>query len=86
MSCAVRRCERGATIVRYDLRIVVAKILMRLARQATRYLFAGPHHVDLATGGHVPLRRDGLTEHGFLPEDAWKEPRFVSACRAALER
>jgi hypothetical protein len=106
MSCALLRCERGATTVRYDLRAAalglatlavvgvlqlglqaaVAKIRTHLAHQeATRYLYAAPDHVDLPTGEHVPLRRDGRTEHGFLPEDAWKEVCFVRARRAALE-
>jgi hypothetical protein len=86
MSCALLRRERGATTVRYDLRAAAAQVRTRLAHLAALYLVADPDHVDLPTGEHVPLRRDGRTEHGFLPEDAWKEPCFVRACRAALER
>jgi hypothetical protein len=63
------------------LRAAVAKVLTRLAHHATRYLFADPDHVDLPTGERVPLRRDGRTEHGFLPEDAWKECYLVGEHR-----
>ena len=74
-------------VLQLGLRAAVAKIRTHLAHQeATRYLVAAPDHVDLPAGEHVPLRRDDRTEHGFLPEDAWKEVRFVRARRAALER
>jgi hypothetical protein len=106
MSCALLRCERSTTTVRYDLRAVavglailtvvcvlqlglqaaVAKVRMQLAHQEASRHFAHPDHVDLPTGEHVPLRRDGRTQHGFLPEDAWKEVCFVRACQATLER
>jgi hypothetical protein len=86
MCRALLRRARGATTVGCDFRAAVTKVLKRFAHQATRYLFADPDHVDLPTGEHVPLRRDGRTEHGFLPEDAWKERCFGRACRAELER
>jgi len=106
MSCALLRCERGATTVRYDLRAAalglatlavvgvlqlglqaaVLKIRTHIAHQEATWHPLAPDHVDLPTGEHVPLRRDGRTEHGFLPEDAWKEVCFVRVCRPALER
>jgi len=86
MCCALLRRERRATTVGYDFRAAITKVLKRFAHQATRHLFAIPDHVDLPTGEHVPLRRDGRTEHGFLPEDAWKERCFGRACQAALKR
>jgi len=36
--------------------------------------------------GRVPLRPDGLTRHGFLPADAWKDLTVEQARRAMLER
>jgi hypothetical protein len=73
-------------VLQLGLQAAVVKIRTHLSHQeATRYLFATPDHVDLPTGEHVPLRRDGRTEHGFLPEDAWKEVCFLRACRAAVE-
>jgi hypothetical protein len=67
------------------LRAAAAKLRTRLAQHDPELLFAAPDHVDLPTGEHVPLR-DGRTEHGFLPEDAWKERYYVRARLAGLER
>jgi hypothetical protein len=86
MCRALLRSGRGATPSGYDFRAAMTKVLKRFAHQATRHLFADPDHVDLPTGEYVPLRRDGRTEHGFLPEDAWKDCCFGRACQAALER
>lgn len=93
MSCALLRRVRGASL-RYAFRLTaqalatlaVAGVPTRLAHHVTRYLFADPDHVDLPTGDRVPLGRHGRTEHGFLPEDAWKERWVAKARRAALER
>jgi hypothetical protein len=100
MCCALLRRERGATTVRYSFRAAALGLatlaidgmtqlgLLRAAAAKLRTRLAQhdpPDHVDLATGEHVPLR-DGRTEHGFLPEDAWKERYYVRARLAGLER